>query len=193
VNGAVPVIVVVSGVAGSGKTTVGNALAQRLGWAFVEGDHLHPDENVAKMARGEPLSDADRAPWLAALRGRIATHLHAGVPAVVTTSALKRSYRAALGVPDARVLLVFLEARPELVERRLAARGNHFFPPALLASQFAAVEPPRMRWCCPRRSRSATSSSGSPAACSVRDRTTERRYWRRRFTGWVRPPTRNQR
>ncbi len=130
------------GVAGSGKTTVGRALAECLGWDFVEGDALHPPANVERMARGEPLTDRDRAPWLAALREAITDHLDADRPAVVVASALKRRYRQALMGDDPRVLLVFLEISPPLAARRLASRGGHFFGPALAASQFAALEPP---------------------------------------------------
>lgn len=135
-------IVLISGVAGAGKTTVGSALAERLGWDFIEGDDFHPPANVEKMSRGEPLTDADRAPWLDALRKRIEWHIETGKPAVVTTSALKRRYRDILHVDDPYVTLVFLEALPELIQERLAARQDHFFDPALLESQFRALERP---------------------------------------------------
>lgn len=135
-------IVLVSGVAGSGKTTVGAALAERLGWDFIEGDTLHPPENVEAMARGEPLTDADREPWLAALRSEIEARLLDGRPAVIATSALKRRYREVLLVDEPRVVLVFLEISRELARRRLATRGGHFFGPGLVDSQFAALEPP---------------------------------------------------
>lgn len=135
-------IVLVSGVAGSGKTTVGAALAERLGWDFIEGDTLHPPENVAAMARGEPLTDEDRQPWLTALRREIEARLIEGRPAVIATSALKRRYRERLLADDPRVVLVFLEISPELARRRLASRGGHFFGPGLVDSQFAALEPP---------------------------------------------------
>jgi len=131
-------IVVVMGVSGAGKTTVGEALAARLGWAFVEGDALHPAANVAKMAAGEPLTDADRAPWLAAIARRI-DELSAG-GAVVTCSALKRAYRSVLARPGVR--FVFLTGEPEVLEKRMAARRGHFMPPSLLASQLATLEPP---------------------------------------------------
>lgn len=135
-------IVVVAGVAGSGKTTVGAALAEKLGWDFIEGDTIHPPENVAKMARGEPLDDQDRAPWLAALGSVIDRRLSADEPAVVAASALKRRYRDALRVDDPRVLLVFLDISPTLARERLGTRGGHFFGADLADSQFAALERP---------------------------------------------------
>lgn len=135
-------IVLISGVAGAGKTTVGSALAERLGWDFIEGDDFHPAVNVEKMSRGEPLTDADRVPWLDALRKRIEEHIQAGKPAVVTTSALKRRHRDILHVDHPYVTLVFLDASPELIRERLAERRDHFFDPALLESQFRALERP---------------------------------------------------
>lgn len=135
-------IVLVAGVSGAGKTTVAKKLADRLGWVFLEGDELHPAANIERMARGEPLTDEDRGPWLDALRARIDDHLDAGTPAVITTSALRRSYRDRLRVGDPRVLLVFLEADPGLVEERLESREGHFFKARLAASQFATLEPP---------------------------------------------------
>lgn len=135
-------IVLVMGVAGSGKSTVGAALAARLGWKFVEGDALHPPENVARMARGEPLTDRDRAPWLAALRRVMEADLSSGASAVVVASGLKAAYRRELLVDDPRVVPVFLDISPRLATERLAARGGHFFGPELVASQFAALERP---------------------------------------------------
>ncbi|MBW3535909.1 MAG: winged helix-turn-helix transcriptional regulator, partial [Gemmatimonadetes bacterium] len=117
-------IVLVSGVAGSGKTTVGAALAERLGWDFIEGDTLHPPENVAAMRRGEPLTDEDREPWLAALRHEIEARLLDGSPAVVATSALKRRYREMLLADDHRVVLVFLEISRELARQLGVAAGT---------------------------------------------------------------------
>lgn len=130
------------GVSGAGKTTIGAALARRLGWTFQEGDDLHPRANIAKMSSGTPLDDADRAPWLAKLRAWIAERIAEGRDAVVTCSALKQAYRSALvGHRDA-VVLVYLDGPRDLVERRLKARRGHFMPPALLASQFDALQPP---------------------------------------------------
>jgi gluconokinase len=135
-------VVVVSGVAGSGKTTVGEAVADRLGWDYLEGDAVHPSGNVEKMARGEPLADDDRAPWLAALRADIEARLDGGPPAVLAASALKSRYRRELRVDHPRVLLVFLEISPERARERLTTRGGHFFGAELVASQFDALERP---------------------------------------------------
>lgn len=130
------------GVSGSGKSTVGLALAERLGWLFVDGDALHPPENVAKMHAGHALNDADRAPWLAAIRARIDAWRAAGTTGVITCSALKRRYRDALIGENTDVSLVYLEGSPALIAGRLAERRGHFMPESLLDSQFAALEPP---------------------------------------------------
>jgi carbohydrate kinase (thermoresistant glucokinase family) len=135
-------IVLVTGVAGAGKSTVGAELAKRLGWLFIEGDALHSEDNIARMARGEPLTEADRAPWLALLRCRIEEHLERGVPAVIATSALRKSYRETLKAGDARILLVFLDADPEVARSRLQQRRGHFFRPELLDSQYETLEWP---------------------------------------------------
>jgi gluconokinase len=136
------VIVVLMGVTGSGKTTVGRLLAEQLGWTFVEGDDFHPPENVAKMRRGEPLTDADRMPWLRALRARIDQLAAAGRSAVVTCSALRQAYRDALARGRTEVRFVWLTAAPELLRDRLAHRTGHFMPPALLESQLETLEAP---------------------------------------------------
>ena len=135
-------IVIVAGVSGSGKTTVGALLAGRLGWRFADADAFHPAANVAKMRAGIPLTDADRWPWLHAIAAWMDERIAAGEPAVVTCSALKRAYRDALlgGRPQAR--MIFLGVDPDEVARRLAARHDHFFPSGLLGSQFDALEPP---------------------------------------------------
>lgn len=135
-------VLVVMGVSGCGKTTVGRELAARLGWAFQEGDALHPPENVAKMAGGTPLEDADRWPWLAAIAGVIDGWRAQGHSGVVACSALKRRYRAILidGRDDVR--LVYLRGERALIASRLAARRGHYMPPGLLDSQFAALEEP---------------------------------------------------
>ena len=130
------------GVSGSGKTTVGEALAARLHWRFVEGDDLHPPENVAKMASGISLEDADRWPWLVRVGACIRESLERGTPLVVACSALKASYRERLQVADPRVLLVSLEGSPALLAERLRGRKGHFMPPALLPSQLATLELP---------------------------------------------------
>jgi gluconokinase len=143
------VVIIVMGVAASGKTTVGGRLASRLGWAFHDADDRHPAANVEKMARGEPLTDADRAPWLDALRRVIDEALARGEHAVLACSALRRSYRDRLRpAPSTErtgpspVRFVYLRASPDLVAARAAARPGHFMPAALVPSQFAALEEP---------------------------------------------------
>jgi gluconokinase len=135
-------VILVMGVAGSGKTTVGRALAAALGWDFRDADDFHPPANVAKMSAGLPLDDADRAPWLAAIRAHLDACLARGENAVVTCSALKEKYRAQLVADPARVKLVHLTGSPPLLAARLAGRTDHFMKPEMLASQLAALEPP---------------------------------------------------
>jgi carbohydrate kinase (thermoresistant glucokinase family) len=130
------------GVSGSGKTTVGLALAARLGWAFEDGDDLHPPANIAKMKRGEPLDDADRVPYLANVAAWIDRRAAAGEPGVATCSALKKAYRAVLTRDRPWVRIVFLEGPHVLIAERMARRTGHFMPPSLLDSQFEALEPP---------------------------------------------------
>jgi carbohydrate kinase (thermoresistant glucokinase family) len=137
-----PTVVVVMGVSGSGKSTVGLQLAQRLGWSFKEGDDLHPAANLAKMQGGEPLTDSDRAPWLAAVAAWIDAWRLEGVRGVITCSALKRSYRRFLTDRRPRLAFVFLEGKEAVLAARLAKRRGHFMPLSLLASQFATLEPP---------------------------------------------------
>jgi gluconokinase len=137
-------VVVVAGPAGSGKSRVGAALAAALGWAFVEGDAHHPAANVARMRAGLALGDAEREPWLAALRAVIAGHLAAGLPAVVACSALRRAYRRALvpaGAAPGAVAFAALRVDAAVLAARLGARPGHFFAPALLVSQLDAWEP----------------------------------------------------
>ena len=128
------------GVSGVGKTTIGWLLAERLGWPFYDADDFHPAANVAKMRRGEPLTDADRAPWLAALRDLLARHAAEGQPVVLACSGLKAAYREVLA-SDAGLEVVHLYGPPALIQARMAAR-DHFMPPVLLTSQFEALEPP---------------------------------------------------
>jgi len=130
------------GVAGSGKSTIGRALADELGAEFLEGDKFHPAANVAKMSRGEPLTDDDRWPWLDRLAAELARARGEGRSAVLASSALKRAYRDRLrqGAPDLR--LVYLKGDKTVIGERLRARKNHFMPPGLLDSQFAALEEP---------------------------------------------------
>lgn len=136
-------VVIVMGVSGSGKTTFGQALARAVGWPFVEGDDLHPPANVAKMRRGIPLSDADRAPWLDRLGQRIHAIDRAGGDAVVACSALRQAYRDTLGRQARVTRYVWLDGDREVIADRLGRRRGHFMPPALLDSQFATLQPPR--------------------------------------------------
>jgi gluconokinase/shikimate kinase len=133
-------VLVVMGVSGSGKSTVAGLLAGRLGWDLAEGDELHPASNVAKMQAGQPLSDEDRWPWLASIADWIRAHTAAGTPGVVTCSALKKRYRDVLRGEG--VVFVFLEGGRDRISDRLASRHGHFMPPALLESQFEALEEP---------------------------------------------------
>jgi len=136
-----PAIVVIMGVSGAGKTTIGQHLAKRLCWRFEEGDRLHPPANVARMKSGQPLTDADRAPWLTAIAEVINGWRSRGECGVITCSALKHSYRRII-IDDRRdVRLAYLEGSRELIAERLAARQGHFMPASLLDSQFA-TEPP---------------------------------------------------
>jgi carbohydrate kinase (thermoresistant glucokinase family) len=139
---APPTVVVVMGVSGAGKTTVGRALAARLGWTFQEGDDFHGPANVAKMAAGQPLDDADRAPWLARVEAWIGGQLAAGRSGIIACSALKLAYRSAIVAGRDGVILVYLKGAEGLVAQRIERRRGHFMPPSLLASQFATLEPP---------------------------------------------------
>ena len=132
-------ILLLMGVSGSGKTTVGAMLAGRLGWTYAEADDFHPPANVEKMHAGIPLDDDDRRPWLDATASWMKSQ---DDPAVVTSSALKRKYRDLLraGRPDLR--LIYLDGSQELIGKRMAARHGHFFPKDLLDSQFSDLEPP---------------------------------------------------
>ena len=134
--------IVVMGVSGAGKTTIGTLLAARLGRAFLEGDSFHPEANVAKMRSGAALDDADRMPWLKAIAAAIDSARRDGRRVVVTCSALKRTYRAALADGHDDVLFVYLRGGRPLVAERLATRAGHFMPPQLLESQFATLEEP---------------------------------------------------
>jgi gluconokinase len=138
-------VIIVTGVSGAGKTTVGTALAQALSWPFYDADNYHPAINVEKMRLGHPLTDDDRAPWLAALREMIDGIVRADERAVVACSALKRKHRDALVPtdvsPDA-IRFVHLDVPTDVLRTRLLQRDHHFFPPELLDSQLAALEPP---------------------------------------------------
>ena len=132
-------ILVVMGVSGSGKTTIGNRLAQRLGCEFLDGDDSHPPANVAKMAAGTPLTDADRWPWLEFLNRKLKNREEV----VLACSALKQSYRDVLGRGVARCTFVFLSGSLELIRSRIETRRHRYMPATLLESQFAALEPPQ--------------------------------------------------
>ena len=134
--------VVVMGVAGAGKTHIGSALADALGWRFEDGDDFHPAHNKAKMAAGTPLDDDDRWPWLDTLRARLGAAVATDAGLVLACSALKASYRARLGEGDPALAFLFLDGDKELIAARLAERRGHYMPPALLDSQLATLEPP---------------------------------------------------
>ena len=134
--------IILTGVAGAGKTTVGQLLARELGWPFYEGDDFHPAANIEKMRRGEPLADRDRWPWLDALHAVIVAALDRGEHGILACSALKRSYRARLRVSE-DVVFVYLALAPGEIERRLKQRKDHFMNPALIESQFATLEIPQ--------------------------------------------------
>lgn len=135
-------IIIVAGVSGSGKTTVGALLAGRLHWRFADADTFHPRANVEKMRSGEPLTDADRMPWLQAVAAWIDERVAAGDSAVVTCSALKRSYRDLLLDGRPAATMVFLMVSKETLLHRVGARPDHFFPGRLLDSQLATLQPP---------------------------------------------------
>ena len=136
-------VIVVAGVSGSGKSTVGEALAQRLGWPYSEADAFHPPENIEKMSAGIPLTDADRAPWLAKIAASIEATCASGGHAIVSCSALKRAYRDTLvGQRRDRVRIVLLDGSEDEIAARMAKRQGHFMPSGLLHSQFQTLEQP---------------------------------------------------
>jgi len=137
-----PLTLVVCGVSGAGKTTIGQLVAARLGCTFLDADDFHPPANVAKMARGEPLSDADREPWLDVLAREIEQRMAVGQSVVLACSALRKSHRDRLGVDQQRIVSVFLEGNQGLVASRIATRAHAFMPTSLLQSQFDVLEAP---------------------------------------------------
>jgi len=137
-----PCALIVMGVSGSGKSTIAEQLAQRLGWTYEDGDKFHPASNVAKMSAGHPLTDEDRWPWLQAIADEVDRVCKARDHAVIACSALKRSYRDVLVHGRRDVRIVYLNGTQELIADRLAQRKGHFMPPGLLASQFKTLEPP---------------------------------------------------
>ena len=138
-----PVVLIVMGVSGAGKSGIAEALRDRLGWPFQEGDALHPAANVQKMHAGIALTDADRAPWLAAIKGWIDARCAAGESGLITCSALKRAYRDFLIAGRSGVRLLYLKAEKSVLEDRLAHRQGHFMPASLLESQLATLEEPQ--------------------------------------------------
>jgi gluconokinase len=137
-----PVVLVLMGVSGSGKTTVAGILARRLGWPFEEGDALHPQSNIEKMRAGQPLADADRRQWLAMVAEWVDSRLDAGENGLITCSALKRSYRDVINRRGSGVVFVFLAGSKATIAPRVAVRQEHFMPASLLESQFADLEDP---------------------------------------------------
>lgn len=135
-------IVIVMGVTGAGKTTIGQLLAEHLGWQFADADDFHPAANVEKMRRGIPLTDDDRWPWLRAIAAEIDRVSRAGQHVVIACSALKRAYRDILVHGRNDVRIIYLKGNQELIASRLMRRKGHFMPPGLLASQFKTLEPP---------------------------------------------------
>ena len=134
-------VIILMGVAGAGKTTIGRLLAKQLAWEFADADDYHSEANVQKMSSGIPLTDADRAPWLAALRELISGWIGKGTNAVLACSALKREYREALGTSP-QVHFVYLKGSPEVLRERMHRRAGHFMTERMLASQLATLEEP---------------------------------------------------
>ncbi len=135
-------IIVIMGVTASGKTTIGTRASKRFGWPFYDADEFHPPENIAKMSRGEPLTDADREPWLKALHHKMAEEERAGRSGIFACSALKARYRDVLRDGLSTVRFVFLKGDPEVLQSRLDHRKGHFMPRTMLPSQMAALEEP---------------------------------------------------
>jgi carbohydrate kinase (thermoresistant glucokinase family) len=137
-----PLVVVLMGVSGSGKSTVGAEMSRLLGWPFRDADSFHPPANIEKMSRSVPLTDDDRWPWLDAIGAWIGERLESGEPGIVSCSALKRAYRTRIAARRPGVRLVYLLGSQEMIASRLAGRQGHFMPASLLASQFAVLEEP---------------------------------------------------
>lgn len=134
---------IVMGVSGCGKSTIGRLLAERLGWPFYDGDDFHPSVNIAKMSQGIPLDDVDRAGWLDTLTALIRENLQAGRSGVLACSALKQRYRDQLNVDPAQVKFIYLKGSYALIKARMQSRPGHYMKPGMLDSQFATLEEPR--------------------------------------------------
>lgn len=141
-DGKTPCALIVMGVSGSGKSTIADGLAERLGWRSEDGDRFHPASNIAKMRAGHPLTDEDRWPWLQAIADEIDRVCEAGERAVIACSALKRTYRNVLVHGRSDVRIIYLDGSQALIADRLAKRKGHFMPAGLLDSQFKTLEPP---------------------------------------------------
>jgi gluconokinase len=141
-DGPTACALIVMGVSGSGKSTIAEKLAARIGWTYKDGDEFHPASNVAKMKAGHPLTDEDRWPWLRAIAAEIERGCEAGEHLVIACSALKRAYRDILVHDRDDVRIVYLDGTQQLIADRLAKRKGHFMPPDLLPSQFRTLEPP---------------------------------------------------
>ncbi|MFA9479802.1 gluconokinase [Phycisphaerales bacterium AB-hyl4] len=138
-------IIILMGVSGSGKTTVGQALASRHNCTFIDADDHHPPANIARMRRGEPLTDADRYPWLDNLNAQLRQAHAVSQPTVLACSALRQAYRDRLAreLPPAALRWVFLQVSPQRIQQRMSQRADHFMPPSLMQSQFDALESPQ--------------------------------------------------
>lgn len=136
-------IIVVMGIAASGKSTLGLALAKNLGWEFLEGDDYHPQVNIEKMSSGTPLNDEDRLPWLRSINQALCQLDKSGRNAVLACSALKQHYREILAQGIQQMRYVYLYGNPQLVRERIANRKGHFMPPELIDSQISTMEPPQ--------------------------------------------------
>jgi gluconokinase len=137
-----PRLLILCGVSGSGKTTIGQEVASKMGWAFADADDFHPPENVAKMRAGIPLTTEDRFPWLQALRHWLEEKMEEGQSAVLACSALRQVYREMLAKPGEPIHFIYLNGDFDTIYERLKARSGHYMPPELLRSQFEALEPP---------------------------------------------------
>jgi len=135
--------IILMGVSGCGKTSVGYNLSKKLAWPFFDGDHFHPEENVAKMSAGQPLTDQDRLPWLKTLHDLLKDHLQRGTSLILACSALKEEYRQILSSGISNVVFVHLQGDFGLIHARMRARSEHYMKPEMLRSQFASLEPPK--------------------------------------------------